>query len=182
MIPLLPTLCWSISIKKYSVLGNSLFMRLVWQAFMFLQDPFFSIADNTKYFSHFDDYLPTVLKLHREKTGPRCVLPSISPWSRCLWPLTSFMRTGSHSLRRKRKLLLFGVPTKKPAVVLFSRHGATHLHQPGGISCWKLASSTGGACATKKCFSKHGPQGVRASQQRWSGKVRKICGHTGTAV
>lgn len=56
--------------QKYSALGNSLFMRLVWQAFMFLQDPFFSIAENTKYFSRFADYLPTLLKLHREKDWP----------------------------------------------------------------------------------------------------------------
>lgn len=56
--------------QKYSVLGNSLFMRLAWQAFMFLQAPFFSIAENTKYFSHFGDYLSTVLKLHREKNWP----------------------------------------------------------------------------------------------------------------
>ena len=53
--------------QKYSALGNSLLMRLVWQVYMFLQAPFFSIRENLQYFDHSADYLPEVLSLCREK-------------------------------------------------------------------------------------------------------------------
>lgn len=56
--------------QKYSALGNPLLIRLVWQAFMFLQDPFFSIEENTNYLNQFTDYIPTVLKLHQKKDWP----------------------------------------------------------------------------------------------------------------
>lgn len=53
--------------QKYSVLGNSLLMRLAWQVFMFLHAPFFSIKENLQYFDQFADYLPQVLALCRAK-------------------------------------------------------------------------------------------------------------------
>ena len=46
--------------QKYCSLGNSLLMRLVWQTFMFLHDPFFSIEENLQYFDGFSNYLPDV--------------------------------------------------------------------------------------------------------------------------
>ncbi len=52
---------------KYSALGNTLLMRLVWQTFMFLHDPFFSIEENLQYFNHSADYLPEVLSLCYKK-------------------------------------------------------------------------------------------------------------------
>ena len=53
--------------QKYSALGNNLFMRLVWQTFMFFQNPFFSIPENLRYFDQPADYLPTLLALCRKK-------------------------------------------------------------------------------------------------------------------
>ncbi|MBS7009941.1 GntR family transcriptional regulator [Anaerostipes sp.] len=53
--------------QKYRALGNSLLMGLTWQTFMFLFDPFFSIKDNLRYFDGSANYLPTLLKLCREK-------------------------------------------------------------------------------------------------------------------
>ncbi|MCH1941877.1 GntR family transcriptional regulator [Holdemania massiliensis] len=48
--------------QKYSALGNPLLMRLVWQTFMFLHDPFFSLNENLHYFDQTTDYLPELLK------------------------------------------------------------------------------------------------------------------------
>lgn len=56
--------------QKYSALGNTLLMRLVWQVFMFMHDPFFSIKENLWYFDQFADYLPEVLALCRHKDWP----------------------------------------------------------------------------------------------------------------
>lgn len=55
---------------KYRALGNSLLMRLVWQTFMFLHDPYFSIKENLRYFDQADGYLPTVLALCRKQDWP----------------------------------------------------------------------------------------------------------------
>ncbi|MCD8169314.1 MAG: hypothetical protein LUE94_08390 [Clostridiales bacterium] len=49
--------------QKYDALGNNLLMRLVWQSFMFLHNPFFSIAENRQYFDHSLDYLPNILRI-----------------------------------------------------------------------------------------------------------------------
>ncbi|MBS6954591.1 MAG: GntR family transcriptional regulator [Enterocloster asparagiformis] len=54
--------------QKYSALGNSLLMRLVWQIFMFLHDPFFSIEENLQYFDRSADYLPEILALCRNQS------------------------------------------------------------------------------------------------------------------
>lgn len=61
---------------KYRALGNSLLMRLVWQTFMFLHEPFFSIRGNVRYFDQTIDYLPTVLELCQNKnwTGLRAAV------------------------------------------------------------------------------------------------------------
>ncbi|WP_195986024.1 GntR family transcriptional regulator [Clostridium sp. D33t1_170424_F3] len=56
--------------QKYCSLGNSLLMRLVWQTFMFLHDPFFSIKENLRYFDQSADYLPEVLTLCRNGDWP----------------------------------------------------------------------------------------------------------------
>ena len=56
--------------QKYSSLGNHLLMRLAWQIFMFLYEPFFSIRDNLRYFDQSDDYRSTVLTLCRGKDWP----------------------------------------------------------------------------------------------------------------
>ena len=56
--------------QKYSVLGNSLLMRLTRQTFLFLHAPFFSIKENLQYFDQFADYLPQVLALCRSKDWP----------------------------------------------------------------------------------------------------------------
>lgn len=56
--------------QKYSALGNGLLMRLVWQTFMFLHDPFFSIKENLRYFDQSTDYLPEVLSLCEKKDWP----------------------------------------------------------------------------------------------------------------
>lgn len=53
--------------QKYSALGNALFMRLVWQVFMFLHDPFFSVEENLQYFDGSAEYLPNVQSLCRTK-------------------------------------------------------------------------------------------------------------------
>lgn len=53
--------------QKYRSLGNSLLMRLVWQIFMFLYDPFFGIEENLQYFDQSNGYLPEVLSLCRNK-------------------------------------------------------------------------------------------------------------------
>lgn len=53
--------------QKYSALGNSLLMRLVWQTFMFLHNPFFSMKENLQYFDGSADYLPEILSLCRKK-------------------------------------------------------------------------------------------------------------------
>lgn len=55
---------------KYSSLGNSLLMRFVWQAFMFLYDPFFAIKDNLQYFDSSAGYLPHILSLCQNKDWP----------------------------------------------------------------------------------------------------------------
>lgn len=49
--------------QKYSALGNTLLMRLVWQTFTFLHAPYFSITENLQYFDKSADYLPKVLSL-----------------------------------------------------------------------------------------------------------------------
>lgn len=49
--------------QKYGSLGNSLLLRLVWQTFMFLHGPFFSLEENLQYFDQSADYLPEVLTL-----------------------------------------------------------------------------------------------------------------------
>lgn len=61
---------------KYSALGNRLLMRLVWQTFMFLHDPFFSVRESKQYFEQSADHLPTVLNHCRKKdwAGLRCTL------------------------------------------------------------------------------------------------------------
>ena len=51
--------------QKYCSLGNSLLMRLVWQSFMFLQDPFFCIEENLRAFDQYQDYLPRIVSLCR---------------------------------------------------------------------------------------------------------------------
>ncbi len=53
--------------QKYSALNNPLLMRLVWQTFMFLHDPFFSLEENLQYFERSTDYLPDILTLCRKK-------------------------------------------------------------------------------------------------------------------
>lgn len=53
--------------QKYSPLGNTLLMRLVWQIFMFLHDPFFCIEENLMYFDHTEDYMTNLLPLWGEK-------------------------------------------------------------------------------------------------------------------
>ena len=52
---------------KYRALGNHILMRLVWQSFMFLHNPFFSLRDNLRYFDRDADYLSAVLVFCREK-------------------------------------------------------------------------------------------------------------------
>ncbi len=49
--------------QKYSSLGNTLLIRLLWQIFMFLYDPFFSIQENLQFFDETTDYLPNILSL-----------------------------------------------------------------------------------------------------------------------
>ncbi len=56
--------------QKYNTLGNSILMRLVWQMFMFLHDPFFSIEKNVQYFEHSADYLPRLLSPCRKNDWP----------------------------------------------------------------------------------------------------------------
>lgn len=53
--------------QKYNSFGNTLLMRLVWQVFMFLHDPFFSVEENLQYFDGSADYLPKVLLLCRNQ-------------------------------------------------------------------------------------------------------------------
>ena len=53
--------------QKYSALGNTLLMRLAWQTFTFLHDPFFSVEENLRYFDQCADYLPEILSLCRDK-------------------------------------------------------------------------------------------------------------------
>ena len=60
---------------KYRALGNHILMRLVWQSFMFLHNPFFSLRDNLRYFDRDADYLSAVSYSAVKKTGPRCVPP-----------------------------------------------------------------------------------------------------------
>ena len=55
---------------KYRSLGNSLLMRLVWQTFMFLHNPFFSIEENLRYFDTSADYLPNILSLCQKHDWP----------------------------------------------------------------------------------------------------------------
>ena len=55
---------------KYSSLGNTLLMRLVWQTFMFLLDPLFIIEENLRYFDEYADYLPKILSLCRQQDWP----------------------------------------------------------------------------------------------------------------
>lgn len=50
---------------KYAALGNELLMRIVWQIFMFLQAPFFSLSDNLQYFSSLEGYVPEIVRLCR---------------------------------------------------------------------------------------------------------------------
>lgn len=56
--------------QKYGSLGNSLLMRLVWQTFMFLHGPFFSLEENLQYFDQSADYLPEVLTLCQNRDWP----------------------------------------------------------------------------------------------------------------
>ncbi|MCD8169942.1 MAG: GntR family transcriptional regulator [Clostridiales bacterium] len=49
--------------QKYSSLGNTLLMRLVWQASMFMYGPFFSLGENLRYFNESVDYMPEILSL-----------------------------------------------------------------------------------------------------------------------
>ena len=56
--------------QKYSSFGNTLLMRLVWQVFMFLQNPFFSVEENLQYFDGAADYLPEVLSLCQNADWP----------------------------------------------------------------------------------------------------------------
>lgn len=56
--------------QKYRALGNPLLMRLVWQTFMFLHDPFFDIEENLSYFDQSADYLPKILSICRNKDWP----------------------------------------------------------------------------------------------------------------
>ncbi|MDO4275669.1 MAG: GntR family transcriptional regulator [Eubacteriales bacterium] len=56
--------------QKYASLGNSLLMRLAWQTFMFLHNPFLSIEDNLQYFDGFGDYVPKLSTYCREKDWP----------------------------------------------------------------------------------------------------------------
>ncbi len=55
---------------KYSALGNDIFMRLVWQIFMFLQAPFFSVKENLQYFDRSAEHLPEVLALCQKEDWP----------------------------------------------------------------------------------------------------------------
>lgn len=57
--------------QKYSSFGNTLLMRLVWQIFMFLQDPLFSVGENLQYFDGASDYLPEVLSLCQNRDWAR---------------------------------------------------------------------------------------------------------------
>ncbi len=56
--------------QKYKALGNTLLMRLVWQTFMFLHEPFFSVEENLRYFDGSAQYLPMILSLCRTKDWP----------------------------------------------------------------------------------------------------------------
>lgn len=56
--------------EKYSALGNSLFMRLVWQSFTFLYAPFFSIEENLLACDPGADYVPSVLAHCRQGDWP----------------------------------------------------------------------------------------------------------------
>lgn len=53
--------------QKYSAFGNTMLMHLVWQVFMFLQDPLFSVEENLQYFDGATDYLPEILSLCKDE-------------------------------------------------------------------------------------------------------------------
>lgn len=56
--------------QTYGAFGNRLLMRLVWQSFMFLYAPFFSLGENLRCFDRFADYLPEVTALCRRQDWP----------------------------------------------------------------------------------------------------------------
>lgn len=82
--------------QKYSSLGNDLLMRLAWQIFMFLHDPFFSIKDNLHYFDQSEDYLSIVLVLCRKKEWTALRVKMAESMNKLTSSLTRFYKDRIH--------------------------------------------------------------------------------------
>lgn len=79
--------------QKYSSFGNALLMRLAWQTFMFLQDPFFSVKENLQYFDQSSNYLPEVMALCERKDWPALRIAMDKSMERLSTALDRFYRS-----------------------------------------------------------------------------------------
>ena len=106
--------------QKYSSLGNNLLMRLAWQIFMFLHDPFFSIKDNLHYFDQSEDYLSIVLVLCRKKEWTALRVKMAESMNKLTSSLTRFYKDRIHMPSPEKEVAFTWSSYKKSQQLCYS--------------------------------------------------------------